>query len=149
MNITLEIESIDIPAEELNAKLQNNRGLWTYAAEKWRELYKPYVPFREGILYGSVAITPKQIEHTAPYAHYQYTGVVYGPNIPIREHGRVVGWYSPISPKHSTGRELQHYRGQHLKASKEWDKAAEPTQKPKLIRQIQAYIDEGRLNLND
>lgn len=148
MNITLEIESIDIPVKKLNSRVQNDRGLWTYAAEKWYELYKQYVPFREGVLYNTVSITPKQIEHTAPYAHYQYTGVVYGPNVPIREHGRIVGWYSPVSPKHATDRELKHYRGQHLKAAKEWDKAEEPTQGPKLVGQIQAYIDAGRLNLN-
>ena len=34
MNITLEIESIDIPVKKLNSRVQNDRGLWTYAAEK-------------------------------------------------------------------------------------------------------------------
>lgn len=149
MKITFEIESIDIPASKIAKKVNNDRGFWTYAAEKWHELYKQYVPFREGVLYNTVTITPKQIVHTAPYAHYQYTGAVYGPNIPIREHGRVVGWYSPVAPKHPTGKSLKYSQAQHLRAAKEWDKAAEPTQAPKLAAQMQAYIDTGRLNLND
>ncbi|MDO5323434.1 MAG: hypothetical protein Q4G06_05395 [Clostridia bacterium] len=32
-------------------------------------------------------------------------------------------------------------------ASRAWDRAAEPTQKPKLIAAIQAYVDSGGLKL--
>lgn len=33
------------------------------------------------------------------------------------------------------------------RASRQWDRAAEPSQKPKLVDAMQAYIDSGRLHL--
>lgn len=145
MNIRIELESYHVNAARAKAKVMKDRGFWTFAATQWHRLYKPYVPFDTGTLANSVTITPGCIEHTAPYAHYQYTGEVYGPNYPITESGRVVGYYSPPR-KHPTGRTLQYHR--NLKATKEWDKKAEATQKPKLITTLQRYINSGRLNLN-
>lgn len=58
--------------------------------------------FPEGV-YGGV------LEYNTPYAHYQYEGIVYGPNIPIRDAGgNITGWYSPPS-KHPTGRPLTYH----------------------------------------
>lgn len=119
MNIRLEIESVNINARQLHDRIMNDAGLWTFAAVEWHKLYEPYVPMREGVLKDTVSITPKQIEHTVPYANYQYNGTSF-----------------------------RFYRGQHPRASAQWDKAAEPTQKPKLISSMQAYVNQGRLKLN-
>ena len=96
----------------------NDAGFWTFAAEEWHRLYDPYVPMRTGMLKDIVTITPKQIEHTVPYARYQYNGTNF------------------------------HFsKEQHPKASAQWDKAAEATQLPKLCSTMQAYVDQGRLKL--
>lgn len=93
-------------------------SFWTFAATEWYRLYQPFVPFEFGPLSSNVRITPRQIEHTSPYGIYDYNG-----NFNFRK-----------SP--------------HPKASRRWDKAAEPTEKPKLIDSMQAYADSGRLGLS-
>lgn len=58
-----------------------------------------------------------------PYAHYQYTGIVYGPNIPIidPETGVLLGWFSPPGrPKHPTDRELTYDTSQNPMAGPYW-----------------------------
>ncbi len=73
----------------------------------------PLVPFQQGGLRGSV-VYPKgiygtEIEYNSVYAHYQYTGIVYGPNIPIKDSaGNVTGWYSPPK-KYPTGRPIHYH----------------------------------------
>ena len=73
----------------------------------------PYIPFRQGQLRNSLTypqgVYGGELEWNAPYAHYQYTGIVYGPNIPIRDAGgNITGWYSPPS-KNPTGRPLTYH----------------------------------------
>lgn len=147
MKITLEVSEVNINTKRILNKLDNDPVFWKYAASQWHRLYSPYVPFDQGELRSQVRIAPKEITHTVPYAHYQYEGQVYGPNYPISENGEIVGYYSQLGrPKRKMGRSLKY---KHPKASRKWDKAAEPTQKPKLISTLQNYIDQGRLNLND
>lgn len=127
--------------------MNNDPVFWTFAAAEWNRLYSPYVPFDQGELRSNILVEPKEITHMTPYAHYQYEGQVYGPNYPVTENGKIVGYYSqPGRPKRKMGRALKY---KHPKASRKWDKAAEPTQKPKLISALQNYIDQGRLDLND
>lgn len=73
----------------------------------------PLIPFQQGALRNSVnypqGIYGGEIEYNTPYAHYQYEGIVYGPNIPIRDAGgNITGWYSPPS-KNPTGRPLTYH----------------------------------------
>lgn len=119
---------------------------WKYAATQWHRLYKDFVPMKSGALYRRVTIEPKIITHTAPYAHYAYTGRVYGPNIPVVKGDRITGYFSqPNRPKKPTGKALQFSKQFHPKASAKWDQAAKPTQMPKLVNELQRYIDSGRL----
>lgn len=148
MNITVEVSEMHIDVEGHLRKAQSDK-LGTFAASEWLRLYTPYVPMETGTLAQQTVITPWQIEHTAPYAHYQYVGEVYGPNYPISENGIVVGFRSPAGkPKHPMGRTLSLRKDPHPLASREWDKAAEPTQKSKLVSAIQRFVDSGRLNLD-
>ena len=58
-----------------------------------------------------------------PYAHYQYMGIVYGPNIPIiePETGVLMGWFSPPGrPKHPTDRNLTYDTSQNPMAGPYW-----------------------------
>lgn len=73
----------------------------------------PLIPFQQGALPNSVnypqGIYGGAIEYNTPYAHYQYEGIVYGPNIPIRDAGgNIAGWYSAPN-KNPTGRQLQYH----------------------------------------
>lgn len=73
----------------------------------------PLIPFQQGALRNSVnypqGIYGGEIEYNTPYAHYQYEGIVYGPNIPIRDaEGNITGWYSPPK-KNLTGRPLTYH----------------------------------------
>ena len=129
--------------------LAESRKLWMYAATEWHRLYKDWVPMNTGILYMNTSIRPKEIEHLAPYAHYMYEGEVFGPNFPIYESGNLAGFFSqPNRRKKKTGRSLKFSRQFHGKATRKWDKAAQPTEKPKLIAAMQGFIDRGQLNLN-
>jgi hypothetical protein len=111
---------VDIEARvDIKKHLKNIRSdaFWTYAASEWHRLYDPYVPMETGALKDTVMIRPREIEHTVPYAHRMYEG-----HFHFRKH-------------------------LHPKASRKWDKAAAPTQRPKLIRSLQAAIDSGRFDI--
>lgn len=144
MQIRLTVEN----KIKVDAALGPVRGdkFWTYAASAWHRLYKDWVPMNNGPLYQNVQIEPKTITHIQPYAHYDYNGIVYGPNIPISENGVITGFFSPRNrPKSPTGRKLKFSNAQHPKACAKWDQAAAPTQLPKLVRELQSYVDSGRL----
>lgn len=149
MKIIISVGDVKVNVHRIASKAENDPAFWTFAATEWHRLYKDYVPMNQGDLYNKVTIVPKEITHNAPYAHYQYEGNVYGPNIPIMENGTPVGFFSPPGkPKSKTGRKLKYSKALHPKASAKWDKAAAPTQLPKLAQSLQNYIDSGRLNLD-
>ena len=73
----------------------------------------PLIPFQQGALRNSInypkGIYGDEIEWNTPYAHYQYEGEVYGPNIPIKDDkGNITGWYSPPK-KNPTGKQLAYH----------------------------------------
>ena len=111
MRLTAELH---IDAGRLAEELRSD-GLWLHAARQWHRLYEPYVPRDTGRLYQEVRISPGQIEHTAPYAAYVYSG--------------------------------SFASGTGGAASRAWDRAAEPVEKPKLIAAMQEYVDMGGLKL--
>lgn len=123
----------------LGAKLESAET-WTYAAEEWHRLYRDYVPYREGALYGNIKIVAKKnaatIVHTVPYAHYLYEGVVYA----ITHGGVPTGYFLPKTPKNNTGRALTYSTLYAGKATRHWDEAAKPTRMPLLLRSLEAHI---------
>lgn len=113
-----------------------------FAAQSYQRRLTQYVPMQTGTLFNSADVRPWEIEYNQPYARYLYGGIVYGPNYPITEGGRIVGYFSqPGKKKHSTGRAIQFNRDYHPKACAKWDKVAEPVQKPILIREMQRFIN--------
>lgn len=141
------VDSVNINIQGHMNRVQGEK-FWIYAASEWHRLYRPYVPFKEGILYLSVNISggggSGLIEHTAAYAHYAYEGRVMGPNVPITQGGAIVGFFSPVAPKHYTGGML-HFSGT---GSAKWDQAAKPTQFPLLIQSMQGFVDSGALGFS-
>ena len=73
----------------------------------------PFIPFEQGGLRGSLrypdGIYGGEMEWDSPYAHYQYMGEMYGPNIPeLDESGNLIGFWSPPH-KHPTGVPLTYH----------------------------------------
>lgn len=95
---------------ELQQKLINIIGTEKAMREVHRllgEFCEPYVPKNTGGLRASMKAYPGSVKWETPYAHYQYTGVVYGPNFPIIRNGIVTGWKSSAGKKkRKTNREL-------------------------------------------
>ena len=93
-----------------------------------------YVPYNTGTLYNSLfwSTVPGEgrIIQSAPYSRYLYYGEVYGPNYPLIEGGKIIGfftnadgkrcplieggqiigWYSP-KVKQPTGKKLKYNNG--------------------------------------
>lgn len=114
-----------------------------FAASEWHRLYTPYIPFDSGamaLMY--VTFDPWVITHTAPYAHYQYEGEVYGANIPVTNgNGDIERYFSQADKKkHPTGRQITYQKDGHPKASAKWDEAAKSTQLPKLCRTLSKQL---------
>lgn len=141
MAFTLSIKAY-LNKQKALSKVRSD-GLWKFGANEWWKDITPYAPMETGTTSESVKIRPKEIEYTAPQAHYLHKGELMVDSETGSSYAR------KDSKKVYAGKELNISRARHPLATKEWDKAAEPTQKPKLIRAMQKYIDSGRLNLNE
>lgn len=104
--------SVDIGKTALQKKLlaiMSDRHSKEEVHKELGEFCEPFVPKKSGELRKSMHATATGVSWSTPYAHYQYEGEVYGPNLPIIARGdptnRIWGWYSR-KPKHPTGREL-------------------------------------------
>ena len=119
-----------------------------FLANEARRLMNPYVPADSLVLAQNVRTYVdggKGIVHyQSPYAHYQYMGIVYGPNYPIKDGGTIMGYYSPPN-KTSTGRKMQHSAFRHPLATSEWDKAMMRSRKGDLVSAYEAYLKGSRL----
>lgn len=132
MEFRLRFGGAKINTDEIMHAVRGDK-LGKFAAVEWLRLYRKYMPYEPR----STSIEPWLITHREPYAHYDYEGNVRGPNVPIRG-GEA--WFSPKAPKALTGAKLKFAKGTH-----HWDQKAIPTQKDKLVRAMQAFIDGGNL----
>lgn len=93
--------------------------------------------FPEGV-YGGV------LEYNTPYAHHQYVGKVYGPNIPKIDEmtGEVIGWYSPKGKaKHPTGKMMAYYS--ESETGPEWFAKAKERHGDKWLRLVREEARKG------
>jgi hypothetical protein len=121
------------------------------------KMCNPYVPMREGVLSQSevieslpldqpfenkyISISSDCVHYIQPYAHYMYTGDVYGPNIPIIENGIITGWWSPKGEKKkTTGKPLQYNTEKHSKATKKWLEVMVANDGDRLCRQVENIL---------
>ena len=107
-----------------------------------------YVPLDEGgLAYDSRIIETDMIIYQSPYAHYMYEGKVMGPNIPIKENGIIVGWFSPKDkPKYYTGQDIDYSKSVargHTFAGPHWAKRMWTAEKDEVIKEVQDYISRG------
>ena len=107
------------------AKILKKYGLGE-SKEAQKELAKnverkcqPYVPMAAASsvhMVNNARVTDDSIIYPGPYAHYQYVGLVMGPNYTDGK-GR---FWSGEAPKQYTGKELQYHGGPMR--GKQWDK---------------------------
>ena len=107
-----------------------------------------YTPYENGDLStNAVDVETDKIIYNSPYAHYMYTGLVMGQNIPIKEDGIIVGWFSPKGkPKHYTGRKIDYSKSKargHIYAGPHWDFRMWSAEKQKVINEVQNYMNRG------
>ncbi len=134
------INNINVPKKL--KKLQSDK-LWKYGATEWWKLISVYTPMITGGLRNNVTIKPKEIKYNSPHGHFIYQG-----KIMIDPQTKSTYARKDVRKVYSGGiLDLKHNK--NPLASKKWDKAAEPVQKPKLIRSMQKLIDNGGINLND
>ena len=112
------------------------------------KIIEPWVPMDNGVLAHGYEVTPNYLRYPGPYAHYQYMGIVYGPNIPIFDDtGELIGFYSPPE-KYPTGEELQYNKEKHELASKEWDKAAMKVVKDEFLQGVKNILIQRWAEIN-
>ncbi|MCR4622674.1 MAG: minor capsid protein [Clostridiales bacterium] len=117
-----------------------------FAHERFRAYMEPYVPMREGILMAGVDVTPEYVWYKSPYAHYQYEGEVYGPNIPVRDaDGNIIRWFSP-PVKQPTGRAIRYSTDLHPLAQAHWDEGAMAAHQGDLEDEIAAFIEREEMH---
>lgn len=117
----VKIDSMNfVGIERRLANLADDKTM-TEIHQAFARYMEPYVPMDEGMLAHNVTVTPQYVGYNQPYAHYQYTGIVYGPNYPITENGEIVGYYSPPN-KQPTGAALHYSTEKHPLATHHWDK---------------------------
>jgi len=101
---------------------------------------EPYTPYDTGTLAHSpntaTDIGSGVIVYPGPYARYQYYGNVMGPNIPIKQGGEVVGFFSPPNrEKHLTGAKLQYNTEVHPLAGSFWFERAMADHKKDILEE--------------
>ena len=108
-----------------------------YVDSECIRLMSKYTPMKNGLLFKSpvigTVIGSGHIVYSVPYARYQYYGVVYGPNIPIRENGTIIGFWSPPK-KTPTNRELKYKTHRHPQAQKLWFEVMKQNHKEQILR---------------
>ena len=106
-----------------------------------------YVPWETGTLaksaYSATDIGSGEVVYPGPYAHYQYYGEVYGPNIPVFEDdsGVPTRWFSPPGQKkHPTGRELQYSPDPNPLAGSYWFERMKADHLDDIIKEAKANV---------
>ena len=109
--VTLDVERFYTKRQQQLLKLLDDKKVRTEVNTRIKDAINTFVPMDTGALRRSAYANSTHIGWgqglAAPYARYQYNGIVYGPNHPITRGGTIVGWFStPGQQKHPTGRTL-------------------------------------------
>ena len=122
------------------AKILKARGLGgskeaqKYLASEVKRFSDPYTPMQQGILQkATIAADGSSITYTAPYAHYQWEGIVYGPNYTNGER-----FWSGKAPKTPTGKPIS-YSGAPMRG-KQWTLRMLADKSEDVKRSLDAYI---------
>lgn len=111
---------------------------------------QPYVPWQTGTLarspYAVNSFGSGRIIYPGPYAHYQYMGEVYGPNIPIVDSASGLAHF--VSPKgqkkHPTGRQLQHDQSLNPLAGPFWIERMKADRMDDILKEVVAVVKNSK-----
>lgn len=124
MKVSVDTSQLGVILQQKLEQVVNDAATRLAVHNTLAKMCDPYVPMQTGTLAQTTRITPEGVTYTQPYAHYQYEGQVYGPNIPIVQDGVIVGWFSrPGQKKEPTGAQINYSKELHPLASAHWDKA--------------------------
>lgn len=135
----LEIKEIKLKDGKKTFQRIFGDSTMTFVHTRLHAYCSDYVPMDSGMLDQTVDITPEYVCYRSPYAHYQWAGVVYGPNIPIYKDGVLKGFISPPT-KHPTGKKMQYSTDKHPLATSHWEVAAMAAHKGDLCQDITNYL---------
>ena len=103
---------------------------------------QPYTPWDSGTMsksaYGATIIGSGVVRYPGPYAHYQYYGEVYGPNIPVFEDAseEPTRFFSPPGQKkHPTGRKLTYQTTANALAGSFWFERMKANHKDDILKE--------------
>lgn len=91
----------------------------------------------------STEIGEGMVVWNTPYAHYQYMGIVYGPNIPIfdKDTGTLLGFFSPPGKKkHPTDKKLTYDKAQNPLAGPHWVERMKADRMRDIVREAQNLV---------
>jgi len=127
-----------------NLGIEPNGRVQKFFTSECAKAMDKYVPYRNGNL-SKYKIEGNYIIYNQPYAHYMYKGDAMGPNIPIKEDGIIVGWFSPKGkPKYYTGKKLSYHQSAgHEFAGPEWDKRMWSAEKDDIVKAVQKFVNRG------
>lgn len=142
MRIKADFEGITAAVVKIEDAVRIDRPLELFANTQLAKYCDKFVPASQNrIMSSHVNITPDYVQYPGPYAHYQWAGIVYSPNIPIFEGDTLVGFFSPPGkPKTKTDRKLKYSRDTHPLAQAHWEEAAMVRHKEDLENDIRRYI---------
>lgn len=132
-------EKIKLKSEKETFRRIFDDETMTYVHTELGKFCKEYVPADTEQLADSGIPYPDYLEYPGPYAHYQWEGDVYGPNIPIYEDGVLTGFISPPK-KHPTGKKLHYSKDQHPLATSHWEKAMMASKGDEFCKDIEDYL---------
>lgn len=141
---TVGAVSIKIDTKRLDRNIMEAQKVLNMAV---RTDCEPLVPLLNGQLRRSAnfpdGVYGGVLEYNTPYAHYQYVGEIYGPNIPIRDsEGNITGWFSPPGKaKHPTGRKMANYS--QSGTGPEWFEKAKERHGDKWLRLVREEAGKG------
>ena len=134
------------PQQQVAEEVSGGKEGLLFLANEAKRFMDPYVPAENLALSQNVNLYVEGnagiVHYVSPYAHYQYEGIVYGPNYPIMDGGGIAGWYSP-SHKTPTGKKLNHSRARHPLATSHWDKAMKTARGDDLAKAYEKHL-KGR-----
>lgn len=122
--------TVNLPQSVLQEKIQRVKKELDLKVMSHSEKYMPVLlgGMRDSMYAHTIIGSGKIIQGgaDAPQTRYLYYGEVYGPNIPIKRNGIVVGFYSPKGQKkHPTGRPITYHNGGALRGSHWFERMAQ------------------------
>jgi hypothetical protein len=135
--VSFEVQSARTKVQDKLIKMLNDDGIRVKINTVIKDKITPFVPKKSEALRESAEVTPTSISwgKGLTYGHYQYTGIVYGPNFPIKNAaGQIIRWYSPRGKKKYPTDRLLQYKTPGTRST--WDKAFADTIKLEANQEI-------------